>query len=688
MNEQAIRQWWSVFKSANPLTEVRILGGNKTFSGYFTDCDALINAIRPFDGQYGIYGTLNVVKSACYDRFQRDQIIQRPKETTSDNDIDHRSLILIDIDPNRAAGVNATDAEKGRALVKAREVYKFLDQQGFEKPVVADSANGYHLYYSVCISNSPEALALVKRFLEALDMMFSEIEDGGAKIDTSVHNASRIVKIIGTASNKGAARSTDRPRRESRFLSVPDEFKQTDIAYVRKVAEMLPEPEKPNKYNNYSTERFDVRGFIAQHGIEIVKESRFAGGVKFILKECPFDNNHRDAAIFALDNGAVAFKCFHASCQQYHWRDFRLHFDPQAYDRRAIEEFDRKRRYNTPVRQEDIKPVEEDARGQKWMRADDFKPFDIDDYTAIPIGIPDLDRKILGLILGEVTVMSGSSGAGKTTFLNHIILTAVQRNYRVALWSGEMAGGKIVGWLDQMAAGRNNVRLKPGTENFYQTPAHIRQKINAWFGDRLHIYNNAYGQKWSQLLPDIEKCVAEHQVNLVLVDNLMALDIDTYSGENNDKQKSFIVELSDMAKRLNIHIVLVCHPRKENLSQLIRKESIAGTTDLTNRADNVVLLHRVGRDFENRGKVFFGPQTVAEMMGYNLVVEWNKARTAGYQDLLQGVYYEPETRRLKNDIAENVIYGWQEQVEQAPLPMSPIDDLPPDDLDEPYNAEF
>ena len=239
------------------------------------------------------------------------------------------------------------------------------------------------------------------------------------------------------------------------------------------------------------------------------------------------------------------------------------------------------------------------------------------------------------------------------------------------MWSGEMKGGRVVSWLDQMAAGRGYVQLVHGTDNLYSVPPHIRKKINDWLGDRFYLYNNAYGQKWSQLSSDIEKCISKNKTNLVLVDNLMALTLDSYSGESNDKQSEFINNLSDLAKSTNTHILLVCHPRKENVNQLIRKESVAGTADLTNRVDNLFLLHRVSRDFERRGKDFFGPMAVQELLNYNLVIEVNKARTAGYQDLLVGLYYEQETRRLKNEMAENIIYGWEETpVQQV------IEDMP------------
>ena len=683
INEQEIRRWWAIFKRESPLTEIRILGNNKTFSGYYTDVESLVRDVRAYDG-YGIYATINAVKPACFSRLQHGTIVQKPKETTSDSDIDYRTTILIDLDPNRPSGVNATDAEIATAHTKAGEIYKFLDRQGFEKPVVAFSGNGYHLYYKVALANSKEVADLIKDFLNALAMMFSDDGDGGVKVDCSVFNAGRIAKVIGTTSNKGA-NTQDRPQRISSFLYIPKEYKATDVAYIKKVAGYLPKPEQPSRFNNYQPRRFDVRGFISQHGIQVVKESRFGQGTKFVLKECPFDPNHKDAAVFELDNGACGFSCFHASCQNYHWRDFVLHYDPSAYDKSAWEDFARRKKYTDQVRQEDLKPVEEDSRGKKWMRAGEFKYFDLKDAVAIPFGIPDLDKKVLGLILGEVSIVSGSSGSGKTTFINHIILNAVQRNYKVALWSGEMAGGRIVGWIDQMAAGKNNVELVEGTDGLYTVKQPLRKKINDWLGDRLYIYNNSYGQKWSQLSSDIRSHIEANHPNLVIVDNLMALDLDVFTGENNDRQKAFINELTDLAAKTNTHIILVAHPRKENLSQLIRKESIAGTADLTNLAFNVILLHRTGQDFERRGKEFFGPAKVEELKYYSVVVEVVKARTTGYQDLLVGLYYEPETRRLKSNMAENIVYGWDDT---PPTPPMPDDDLPPDGESDPYYNNF
>ena len=158
VHEQTIRLWWDLFKGQGKLTEIRLLGKKgsrqKTFSGYFTDIDTLLNELRQFANQdFGIYATLNAVNDACYSRIQRDHFVESPV-TTSDTDIVGRDYVMIDFDPKRPSDTNSTDAEKAAARDSVNRVYAFLRDQGFARPVVADSANGYHLYYKVALANT------------------------------------------------------------------------------------------------------------------------------------------------------------------------------------------------------------------------------------------------------------------------------------------------------------------------------------------------------------------------------------------------------------------------------------------------------------------------------------------------------------------------------------------------------
>ncbi len=672
IDERAIRQWWDVFKSPDQLTEVRILGKSKTvYSGYFTDPDTMLSEIKKYDGLGGIYATINEINEACAGREQANRITKTPKATTNDKEIDNRRIILLDFDPERPSDTNSTNEEMKLAEQKMRDVYRYLREQGFNAPVVAASGNGYHLYYRINIPNTDENTKLIESFLKALDMMFGDSDT--VKVDTSVYNASRIAKIIGTPSNKGSNTKT-RPQRMSRFLHIPEIFKETGIEYIRKVSCEYPQVEAPSRANNYSTEKFDVEGFLKTYNIEVEKRVKFSGGEKIILAECPFNSNHKDSAIFVMDTGAIAFKCFHASCQNMTWRDVRLHFDPTAYDRKEQEEFRRRRSYYGKREPLQIKAVEEDSRGKKWLSMSEVKWIDPSSYISIPSGIIQLDQKIMGFTLGDVTILSGLSGSGKTTLLDHFILNAVQRGYKTAAWSGELQDFRFQAWLDQMAAGKSYVVQKYGFSNLFYVPKMTAEIINRWLEGKFWLYNNSYGPKWSQLFEDIKGCVEKNELQFVLLDNLMSLQLDSYEGEKNERQSQFINDLKDYAKNKNIHIILVCHPRKEQSFQLLRKESIAGTADLTNLCDNLLISHRVGNDFEKRAKDFFGEAQVAGLMQYDLVLEVSKNRSLGVVDQLIGLYYEPETRRIKNEVAENIVYGWKEEPVQTTL--DPYEDLP------------
>lgn len=676
MNEITIRQWYDTFKSGEELVEVRIVDNTykRTYSGYFTDVNTLLNEIRKYDN-CNIYFTLNAINPACYDREQHDRIVTKPKSTTSDNDIVGRDWILIDIDTKKPSDTNSTDEEKEMAKEVVNNVFKFLRDEGFEKPVVCDSGNGFHLLYKIAMKNSNENTTICKEFLQVLDMLFS---NPNVEIDCTTHNASRVCKLYGTFSRKGS-NTKKRPQRESKILRIPDEIKITPNEYFAKVAAMLPKPEQPSKSNYYSNEKFDLEAFLNKHHIAVRNIVRTSSFTKYILDECPFNSSHRapDSAIFEMSNGGLGFKCLHSSCSQYTWKDFRLKFEPDAYDHKEYQRHEHKMQYYSQQKKEPFVPKKEDStKGKKWLAMTDVQYVDMSKMASIPTGYKELDKKIIGLLLGDVTVLSGGSGAGKSSWIDCVALNAIQRGYKVGIWSGELQDFRFQSWINQIAAGKNYVCKREGFENYYYAPKNISNQISNWLEGKLFLYNNNYGSKWQQLFADVKELVDKEGVQLIVLDNLMALQIDNYEGDKYTQQTKFINDLKEYAKAKNVHVLLVCHPRKEGI--FLRKESISGTADLTNLADSVFIIHRIGKDFEQRAGEFFGKDKVIPYLKYNSVIEVCKNRSMGVIDLLVGMYFEVESRRLKNEISENIVYGWQEQPAQLtfePTPESDVSDL-------------
>lgn len=674
VNEELFRQWWDVFHADDPVVEIRTIersnGRKIILSAYFNDCEHALATLQPISQKrVQIFSPINRILEACGNRNQFGEFIVAAEESTSDKDIERRKWILIDFDPTRPTGTNSSEEEKNAAYQLMVRVGTYLRDQGFRPPVIVMSGNGYHLYYRVDAPNTEETRQVCTDFLGVLDMMFST---NACEIDTTTFNAGRISKVVGSMSYKGRD-TEDRPCRMATFVRVPDFVETTPWVFVEKVAGELPKKEIPNRFNGYRSD-FNIDTFIAEHGIEVAHERQYKGGRKLVLKNCPFDPSHTapDSAIFVTTSGAIGFKCLHNSCAHYTWKDVRLHFDPEAYSRRDQAEFERRRDYySTAPRPAPIIIEESDERGKKWLPMRDIEWQDPSKLTYIPTGWTEIDHRIGGLCLGDVTVMSGIAGSGKTSLINVLALSAIQHGYKVAIWSGELAPARFKSWINQAAAGRGFVKKAVGESEYYYCPEDTAKKIDAWTDGKLFLYNNNYGNKVSQILDDVKQCIKDHGTQLIVMDNLMGLSIDEVDGDKNAKQAWLINALQELAKQSLIHVLLVAHPRKEQMNTLLRMESISGSSDLYNAASNVFLCHRVGTDFEKRAKDFFGTQYIDEVKanGYNEVIEVAKNRTHGTKDFIAGLYFEYETRRFLNGPGEHIVYGWQDPSDIPPEPV-------------------
>ena len=679
IDEQQIRLWWSLFRESRKsspeeptIAEIRIiLNKTQNYSGYFTDVETLISELKAYS-QYNIYFVINQIDGSCTGREQYNKIIRNPTSTTSDSDIVGRGFVFLDIDVKKAAGSNSNEEEFQYSRAVANKVYKFLRDNGLCDIIVNMSGNGFHLFIPCRIAATKENDELIKRFTTAMGFLFS---DEKVEIDQSIFNRARIAKLPGTYSRKGTRNNPDRPQRMAYIVKYKDELVDNDIEYFRKIANMCPEPEKPSQSNNFRSEKFDLDAFLERYNIEVTERVKINGGTRYILDHCVFNDSHKgkDAAIFLGDNGAISYYCFHNSCSQYTWKDVRLKFEPDAYSKRDYSEFQRKMPYYGSPHQfrEVFKPKPETPEnGKKWLSMKDVKYVDASSLPTIPTGFGGIDRAVGGLILGEVTIVSGSNSSGKSSWLNCLGLNAIEKGWKTAIWSGELVPYRLKNWLNQSAAGKSYVVKKDGYDNMYYVPQATSNKIDLWTSDKLYLYNNDYGSRWEQLCADIKELIKEKDVKLVIIDNLMAVNLEGVDGDANTKQKNFILEINDLAKKENVHIIVVCHPRKD--VSFLRKESISGSGDITNLASNVFILHRVNIDFQTRGKDFFGESKINSYMCYGNVLEIAKSRATGVCDHLVGFYYEIETRRFKNSLSEHINYGWTEYDPQCTIPTNEL----------------
>lgn len=303
-----------------PTLELRVFVNGHIDSGYFNDYAALERAALNYQKiRSQVYFTLNPCKAELIARAS-NRVESRTKETTTDKDIATRRYLPLDFDPIRVAGISATDKERASAHNAAKRARAYLAGIGWPQPIELDSGNGAYLVYRIDLPNDPESAELVKTILHVCDHLFS---DEAVKVDTSMYNASRIVRLPGTRNTKGDS-TEDRPHRQAQVIHIPDALVTVDRKLLENLAAMLPQPPKPEKL----TQRIDIGAWLVDQGFNVIKKDRWDSAIIYTLERCAFDPNHTNgsAAILQYDNGGYQYKCFHDSCSSNGWKQFvKLH---------------------------------------------------------------------------------------------------------------------------------------------------------------------------------------------------------------------------------------------------------------------------------------------------------------------------------------------------------------------------
>jgi len=663
-DENEIRKSIAVLKPNGTLFEIRVVYEDKrNFSGYFRDAETLIRQLKTLpDGNHNVYMTLNNIKDACYSRVQRDCFVKNAP-TTSDIDIESYAWMLIDLDPSRPKGTSANDVELDASRQIANKVYSYMKSVGFASPIVANSGNGVHLLYGISMDNCRENAELIKKCLKSLDMLFS---NDIVKIDQVNFNPSRICKLYGTLAMKG--RDTDaRPHRMSNIVRA-NNVQCTEWTYLEKLTQILPEEPEKKQYNNYNPGDFDLDAWMTKYGMHFRKES-MSGGTKYILDRCPFDEGHtgKDACVFKMDSGAIGFKCLHNSCADKKWSDLRKMFEPDAYEQRQKEQY-QKMYYSfnrDKPKHKDVESIVEEPKKPLFYTAEAVLNIPQQSPEFIKTGIVEIDQKMRGLEKGYLSLWSGLRGSAKSTVLSEIVLNAVEIGNNVGVYSGELTPVAFMRWMFLQAAGKTNVQ-PTDTPGFFTVSQNTKRKIANWLGKHLWLYNNEYGHDYVAIREQFEKAIDEKKLDLLILDNLMSLDTSSLNYDKWQAQTNFVQDLSSLAKRKNVHIAFVAHPRKS--MGFLRLEDISGTADLANTVEDAFIIHRCGNDFRVRstdvakgGCLKMDDRIFTE--GATNCIEICKDREFGNQDVFIPLWYEAESKRLKNDRSENIIYGWDDDVQ-------------------------
>lgn len=263
------------------------------------------------------------------------------------------------------------------------------------------------------------------------------------------------------------------------------------------------------------------------------------------------------------------------------------------------------------------------------------------DMEMFSSGIDALDDVLSGgFRFGQLAILTGKRGEGKSTLASMLSVQALAQGHNVYCYSGELLDFVFRNWMDCQVTGKGTITQSDC------------DKLNAWYGKKIFVFNNAIideEKEETQTLPEIiETAILQNGCRYIMVDNLMTAMTDDLESDLYRAQSKFVGCLAKLAKKYNVFILLICHPRKSNGT--LTNDDISGSSNISDRADIVLTF----------GKKKDSPPG-------NRVLSVTKNRLTG--KLAEGddaitLVYDPKSRRLASNTTQlfKVRFDWDTDV--------------------------
>ncbi|KAI8323289.1 hypothetical protein GQ54DRAFT_296849 [Martensiomyces pterosporus] len=199
--------------------------------------------------------------------------------------------------------------------------------------------------------------------------------------------------------------------------------------------------------------------------------------------------------------------------------------------------------------------------------------------------LPGWNACFKGLRPGELTILSGATGCGKTTVISQMSLDFCKSGVSTLWGSFEIPNVRLATRMMSQFAKRD----------ISQAPAEVEYWSRKF--EQLPIYFLKFhgSTKPDTVLETMRHAVYAYDVKHIIIDNLQfMMSMQAKGMDKYDAQDAAIATFRQFATDENVHITVVAHLRKDQPSSDVDINSIFGSAKVTQEADNVVILQRYG----------------------------------------------------------------------------------------------
>lgn len=287
---------------------------------------------------------------------------------------------------------------------------------------------------------------------------------------------------------------------------------------------------------------------------------------------------------------------------------------------------------------------------KRVLKLSSVQSVDIYKLPRLRTGIAELDSLLSGgLFFGQVDIIAGKRGDGKSTFASELIGQAINQDFKIFVYSGELLNYQYKRWMDFQIAGPKNIienyDVVGNAQRFITNST--QEIINTWYDEKIYIYDNSIidDDEQEDLLKTIEESIMQYGIQIVLIDNLMtAIDLDNDKDQDKyNKQSRFVKKLTKIALRYNVLILLVAHRRKSGITYDANDE-ISGSADITNLAGIIMSYDRDKELPQEQRKLIVSKSRIVGRLNFDGII-------LSYDDKSKRIYSTDDELYFQ--------YGWE-----------------------------
>ncbi len=225
--------------------------------------------------------------------------------------------------------------------------------------------------------------------------------------------------------------------------------------------------------------------------------------------------------------------------------------------------------------------------------------------ATIPTPWPELNRYFEGgLRAGQVYVLAGTAGSGKTASAQGVIDSAASNGRTVAVFSLEMGKEDLARRQMSTSGGISMGEvMRTGLDMTQEAYATVDGVVDT-IGDRVRI-DDSEEITASQLRARARAAVRRYNAELVVVDYAQLVEHDNDKLNEREKIAEVVKSIARMAKELRVPVLLLAQPNR-NASLQDRKLELTdlyGSGALEKFAGGVILLNRVPEEDDEGNKI-------------------------------------------------------------------------------------